>query len=260
MRPTKRQLRTLGGLRRLIAALRGPDGCPWDRVQTHRSLRPFLLEEASEALAALDEGDPDRLREELGDLLLQVFLHIQLAEEAGEFRLEDVVYGIADKLVRRHPHVFGEGEAHTPEAVMEQWQRLKADERGQDGSALDGVPPTLPALARAQALQGRAVRAGFTWESAEQAWQALEEELSELRQARTPEERREEMGDALFALAGLARWLEVDAEESLRATCRRFEGTFRRMEATLRARGQSLAEMALEEKLRAWRQAKADGG
>lgn len=257
MKPTKQQLRTVGGLRRVIATLRGPDGCPWDRVQTHRSLRPFLLEEASEALAALDEGDPQRLREELGDLLLQVLLHVQLAEEAGEFRLEDVVYSIADKLVRRHPHVFGEAQADTPEAVMKQWDELKEQERGSDGSLLDGVPPTLPALARAQALQRRAARAGFAWPALEQAWQKLGEELAELRRARTPEERRQEAGDALFALANLARWLEVDAEEALRETCLRFEGTFRRMESALRQSGRRLAEMAPEEMLRAWREAKA---
>ncbi|HEU4758557.1 MAG TPA: MazG nucleotide pyrophosphohydrolase domain-containing protein, partial [Dehalococcoidia bacterium] len=125
MKPTKRELRTFAGLRRVVATLRAPGGCPWDRVQTHQTLRPFLLEEASEALAALDEGDPDRLREELGDLLLEVLLHVQIAEELGEFALADVVYGIADKLVRRHPHVFGEAVAETPEAVIDQWEELK---------------------------------------------------------------------------------------------------------------------------------------
>ncbi len=251
-------LQTFEGLRRVVSTLRGPEGCPWDRVQTHASLRPFLLEEASETLAALDEGDPARLCEELGDLLLEVLLHVQIAEEAGEFSLADVVSGIADKLVRRHPHVFGEAVAETPEAVVEQWERLKRDERA-GGSALDGVPPTLPALARAQALQRRAVRAGFAWETVEQAWAALDEELAELKAARTAEERREEAGDVLFAAAELARWLEVDAEEALHSTCRGFQRIFQRMEAELLERGERLEEMGLEEKLSRWESAKGNG-
>lgn len=255
MKPDKKEMRTFAGLRRVVATLRGPDGCPWDRVQTHQSLRPFLLEEASETLAALDEGDSDLLREELGDLLLEVLLHVQIAEETREFRLSDVVYGIADKLVRRHPHVFGEAVAETPEAVVEQWEELKREERG-DQSALSGIPPTLPALALAQAMQRRAERAGFAWDSAEQAWEALAEELEELRQARTPEERREEVGDALFALVNLARWLEVDAEEALRSTGRGFRTNFQRLETTARERGRDLREMQLEEKLALWEESK----
>ncbi len=255
MKPAKREMRTFAGLRRVVATLRGPNGCPWDRVQTHESLRPFLLEEASETLAALDEGDPDLLREELGDLLLEVLLHVQIAEETGEFKLSDVVYGIADKLVRRHPHVFGEAIAETPEAVVEQWEELKREERG-DLSALSGIPAVLPALSYAQAMQRRAARAGFAWESPEQAWEALWEELKELRQARTPEERREEAGDALFALANLARWLEVDAEEALRSTCRGFAANFQRVEQAVKAGGRPLHEMSLAEKLALWEEAK----
>ncbi len=255
MRVTKREMRTFNGLRKVIATLRGPDGCPWDRVQTHESLRPFLLEEASETLEALDEGDPSRLCEELGDLLLEVLLHVQIAEDEGEFRLEDVVQSISEKLVRRHPHVFGEATAETPEAVVEQWEELKREERSGQ-SALAGIPGTLPALARAQAMQGRASRAGFAWESVEQAWEALEEELGELRQAGTSEKRREEAGDALFALAGLARWLEVDAEEALRSTCRGFQRLFERLEAAVREQGRDLTEMTTAEKLALWERAK----
>ncbi len=255
MRVTKREMRTFNGLRKVIATLRGPDGCPWDRVQTHESLRPFLLEEASETLEALDEGDPSHLCEELGDLLLEVLLHVQIAEDEGEFRLEDVILGISEKLVRRHPHVFGEATAETPEAVVEQWEELKREERSGQ-SALAGIPGTLPALARAQAMQGRASRAAFAWESVEQAWEALEEELGELRQAGTPEQRREEAGDALFALAGLARWLEVDAEEALRSTCRGFQGRFQQLEAAVREQDRDLAEMTTAEKLALWERAK----
>ena len=255
MRPTKRQMRTFSGLRSIIATLRGPDGCAWDRVQTHQSLRPFLLEEASETLEALDDADPARLCEELGDLLLEVLLHVQIAEEAGEFGLTDVLHSVSDKLVRRHPHVFGDATAETPEAVVEQWDELKQEERrGQ--SALTGVPGTLPALAYSQAMQRRASRAGFAWEEAEQAWAALEEELQELRQAETPEERHEEVGDALFALASLARWLEVDAEEALGSTCRDFRRRFQRLETTVREQGHDLSEMTTAEKLALWEEAK----
>ena len=255
MRVTKREMSTFNGLRRLVATLRGPDGCPWDRVQTHGSLRPYLLEEASEALEALDEGDASRLCEELGDLLLEVLLQVQIAEDEGEFALEDVIRSIAEKLVHRHPHVFGEATAETPEAVVEQWEELKREERSGQ-SALAGIPGTLPALARAQAMQRRASGVGFAWETVEQAWEALEEELGELRQADTPENRREEVGDALFALAGLARWLEVDAEEALRSTCRGFQQHFERMEAAAREQGRDLAAMGAAEKLALWEKTK----
>jgi tetrapyrrole methylase family protein/MazG family protein len=255
MRPTKREMRTFNGLRKIVAALRGPDGCPWDRVQTHQSLRPFLLEEASEALEALDVDDTDQLCEELGDLLLEVLLHVQIAEDEREFGLPDVVYGISDKLVRRHPHVFADATAETPEAVMEQWDELKRKERSGE-SALEGIPASLPALAYAQATQRRAAGAGFAWESTEQAWEALEEELDELRKAETPEERREEVGDALFALAGLAQRLDVDAEEATRSTSRGFRKLFERLEAKLRDEDRALGEMTTAEKLALWESVK----
>jgi tetrapyrrole methylase family protein/MazG family protein len=255
MRPTKRQMRTFNGLRNVIATLRGQGGCPWDRVQTHMSLRPFLIEEASEALEALDEGDPARLCEELGDLLLEVLLHVQIAEEDGEFTLADLIHGVSDKLVRRHPHVFGDATADTPEAVVEQWDDLKEQERAGQ-SVLTGIPGTLPSLARAQAVQRRVSRAGFEWEDVGQAWEALEEELGELREAETAEDRREETGDALFALAGLARSLEVDAEEALRSSCRGFQRRFERMEAKLQEEGEALANMTTKKKLALWESVK----
>ena len=255
MRVTKREMRTFNGLRRVVAILRGPDGCAWDRVQTHGSLRPFLLEEASETLEALDEGDASRLCEELGDLLLEVLLHVQIAEEEGEFGLEDVIHSITEKLVRRHPHVFGEATAETPEAVVEQWEELKRKERSGQ-SALAGIPGTLPALARAQSMQARLSRAGFAWQRVEQAGEALEEELGELRQADTREKRQEEVGDALFALAGLARWLEVDAEEALRSTCRGFQRLFQDLEAAVGEQGRNLADLSTAEKLALWERVK----
>lgn len=256
MKADKRSFSTFPGLRRIIATLRGPDGCPWDRVQTHESLRPYLLEEASEALDALDTGDPEMLCEELGDLLFQVLIHTQLAEEAGEFTMHDVLRGISDKLVRRHPHVFGEAVAATPEAVVEQWDDLKARERG-GGSALTGIPRSLPATVYAQALQRRAAGAGFTFPSVDHAWQAFDEEVTELRDAQTPDQQREELGDALFALANLARQLDVDAEEALMSTCRGFESSFRRMEGIAGQRGIDLKQASHTDKLALWEEAKA---
>ena len=255
MKPTKKQLRTFRGLRAIVSTLRGPDGCPWDKVQTHESLRPYLLEETHEALAALDEGSMEGLCEELGDVLLEVLLHVRIAEEHGDFTLEDVVFSIGDKLVRRHPHVFGDAVADTPEAVIEQWDKLKTGERG-SRSALDGVPPGLPALAQSQAIQRRASRAGFKFESLEQVWGALEEELSELRNAAAPEEQAREAGDALFAMANLARWYEADAEDALRRTCRSFGETFQRMEQMVRERGLDLDAAKVEEKLALWAEVK----
>jgi tetrapyrrole methylase family protein/MazG family protein len=250
------ELRTFEGLRRIIARLRGPDGCPWDRVQTHASLKPYLLEEAYEALTALDEADPDKLCDELGDLLLEVFLHVQLAEEAAEFTVEDVVYRIASKLVRRHPHVFGEEQADTPEQVMARWETLKQGERGSEGSALAGVPPALPALARAQMLLGRAARAGFQWPQTADVLVKLEEEIRELAEAGDADHKREELGDVLFLLVNLARYLELDAEEALRLANDKFYRRFTTMETIARERGLLLADLPLGELQALWEAAK----
>lgn len=253
--PPDRDLRTFQGLRRIIATLRGPDGCPWDRVQTHASLRPYLLEETAEALDALEAADDQKLREELGDLLFEVLLHVQLAEERGAFKMADVVQGVAEKLIRRHPLVFGEADATTPEAVVRQWDDLKSQERAGQ-SALAGIPPTLPALAEAQAVQRRAGRAGFEWQSQEQAWEALEEELAELRDAASTEDMRREGGDALFALANLLRRMDVDAEDALRQTTNRFATRFRAVERLAAERESDLKELDIEEKLGLWQEAK----
>jgi tetrapyrrole methylase family protein / MazG family protein len=256
MRPDKRSMGEFAGLRKIIAVLRGPDGCPWDRVQTHQTLRPYLLEEASETLEALASGDPDKVSEELGDLLFQVLIHVQLAEEAGAFTMRDVVRGLSQKLVKRHPHVFGDAVAETPDAVIEQWDDLKRRERG-GVSALAGIPNALPALARSQAVQRRAVRAGFAWENVEQAWDKLHEELEELRGASTSEERETELGDVLFVVASLAGWLKIDAEDALRSTCDRFRGRFERVESLAAERGVDLATDDLDAKLTLWDEAKS---
>jgi tetrapyrrole methylase family protein/MazG family protein len=256
MKPNKRLMGEFAGVRKIIASLRGPAGCPWDRVQTHETLRPYLLEEASEVFEALDDGDPAKLREELGDLLFQVLIHVQLAEEAGEFTMRDVVRGLSEKLVNRHPHVFGEAVAETPEAVVEQWDDLKARERGGQ-AAMEGIPQSLPAIAYAQAIQRRAARAGFAFDNVEGAWEAAEEELEELRDAENAQERRKELGDALFALANVGRELDIDAEEALRSTCREFIRLFGRMEHLVKARRLDLKEVPLEEKLALWEDAKS---
>jgi tetrapyrrole methylase family protein/MazG family protein len=250
------ELRTFEGLRRIIARLRGPDGCPWDRAQTHTSLKSYLLEETYEALAALDEDDTDKLCDELGDLLLEVLLHVQLAEEAREFTLEDVVHRIASKLVRRHPHVFGDEQADTPEEVMARWAALKQEERGDEGSALAGMPLAMPALACAQRLQERAARVGFQWPDIRQAQGKLEEEIGELTAAGDAEHKREEMGDVLFMIASLARYLELDAEEALRLANGKFSRRFTSMEAIARERGLLLADLSLPDLEALWEEAK----
>ena len=250
------ELRTFEGLRRIIARLRGPDGCPWDRAQTHTSLKSYLLEETYEALAALDENDTDKLCDELGDLLLEVLLHVQLAEDAREFTLEDVVHRIASKLVRRHPHVFGEEQADTPEEVMARWAALKQEERGDEGSALAGMPLAMPALACAQRLQERAARVGFQWPDIRQAQGKLEEEIGELTAAGDAEHKREEMGDVLFMIVSLARYLELDAEEALRLANGKFSRRFTSMEAIARERGLLLADLSLPDLEALWEEAK----
>jgi tetrapyrrole methylase family protein/MazG family protein len=253
---SEREMRTFEGFRAIIARLRGPDGCPWDRAQTHASLKPYLLEEAYEALAALDEGDPQMLRDELGDLLLEVFLHVQLAEEAQEFTLADVIYGIASKIVRRHPHVFGEEQADSLQEVMIRWEELKRKERGPQDSALAGVPQAMPALARTQKLLARAASVGFEWPQTADVLDKLAEELEELAQAGELDHKREELGDVLFLLVNLARYLDLDAEEALRQADRKFYQRFTTMEALAREQGRSLPDMPLAEQGALWRAAK----
>lgn len=250
------EMRTFEGFRAIIARLRGPDGCPWDRAQTHASLKPYLLEEAYEALAALDEDDPQRLCDELGDILLEVFLHVQLAEEAQEFTLADVIHGIASKIVRRHPHVFGEEQADSPSEVMVRWEELKRRERGPEDSALSGVPEAMPALARAHTFLARAASVGFEWPQTQDVLDKLGEELRELAQARELAHKREELGDVLLLLVNLARHLDLDAEESLRQANRKFYQRFTTMEALANEQGRSLADMPLAEQKALWEAAK----
>jgi tetrapyrrole methylase family protein/MazG family protein len=242
-----------------VAHLRAPDGCPWDREQTHQSLAPHLMEEAYEALQALDADDMAGLREELGDLLLQIVLQAQIAAEEGEFRMSDVIAGIDEKLIRRHPHVFGEVQVSGVEQVLHNWETLKRAERtenGTDKGLLDGVPLSLPALAQAAEIQGRVARVGFDWPGLEGVQAKVAEELNELLEAEGEARRTAEMGDVLFAVVNYARWLGVDPESALRHSARRFRKRFGEMESAAHRMGKPMDGMSADEMDRLWEAAK----
>ncbi|NPV06471.1 MAG: nucleoside triphosphate pyrophosphohydrolase [Anaerolineae bacterium] len=242
-----------------VARLRSPSGCPWDREQTHQSLRETLLEEAYEVLEALDSQDPQQLRVELGDLLMQICMHAQIATEEGFFTIYDVVAAIDEKIRRRHPHVFGDTTVSDSEEVLRHWEEIKRSERGEEDSRslLAGVPSGLPALAQANAYQKRVARVGFDWRQAEGVWNKVGEEIAELRRA-LPEEREAEFGDLLFTLVNLARHLTVDAETALRQANARFRRRFERMQELAAERGLELARLSLEEQDRLWDEAKRE--
>jgi tetrapyrrole methylase family protein/MazG family protein len=246
----------------VMAQLRGETGCPWDKEQTHQSLKPCLLEETYELLEALDDGDPKKLREELGDVLLQVVFHAQIAAEAGQFTAQDVITQLTDKLIRRHPYVFaGAALPADTASVLKQRLQIKADEKrgGAAKSALGNIPKAMPALARAQSITTRAAHLGFDWPTIEPVWGKVEEELKELRaaassgsQARTGEE----LGDLLFSVVNLARFLNVEAEAVLAQTIDRFTRRFHYIEAKLRESNKDLDQTSLEEMDRLWEEAK----
>ena len=249
------------GMAAISARLRAPDGCPWDRRQTHLSLRPYLLEEAYETVDAIEHGTPADLAEELGDLLLQVILHAQFAAEEGAFDLTDVYRSIATKIVRRHPHVFGEVEVDGVEQVLSNWETIKADERAERGKthegAFGGVARALPALAGSREIQERASALGWDWDDIGGVWEKVTEELDELRAAATDDERLHELGDVLFALVNLARWMKLDPEEALRTANHRWVARHRRVEALAAERGIDLAGLSLAEKDLLWDEVKA---
>jgi tetrapyrrole methylase family protein/MazG family protein len=253
---------SLSSLQDTVARLRAPGGCPWDREQTHQTLRSSLLEETYEVLAALDSGDEDKMCEELGDLLMQIAMHTQIATEQGEFQLCDVIGRIGAKLMRRHPHVFGDVSVRDSADVLRNWESIKAAERthagegGSQPSRLDGVPSFLPALARAQALGERAARVGFDWPQVEGVLDKLDEEVAELSAAREAEARGCEFGDLLFTLVNLARWLDVDAESALRAACDRFAERFAAMEREIEKRGVDLSGLSPSQLDALWEAAK----
>ncbi len=245
----------------IMERLRAEGGCPWDREQTRESLKPFLIEEAYEVVEAIDQEDPKKLMEELGDLLFQVLFHAQVAAERREFTIGQVLATTADKMVRRHPHVFSDGKASTAREVLEQWETLKREERNAVGgaSALDGVPRELPGLLRAQRLQDKASRVGFDWPEISGVLAKVEEELGELKAAMkgtVPGETELELGDLLFSLVNLARFLNLSAEEAIRKSITRFVVRFRHIEETIERGGRRLREVDLEEMERLWEEAK----
>jgi len=248
-------LERLAALIDVVHRLRAPGGCPWDREQTHASLRSTLLEEAYEVLEAIDQGSMPALREELGDVLLQVLMQAEIGQESGEFSLGDVADGVREKLIRRHPHVFGDVQVSGADEVVRNWEALKAAEYRRE-SALDGVQRSLPALQWAWSLQRRAANVGFDWPDVEGALDKVREELDELRQAATPEEREAEFGDLVFSMVNVARKMGMNPEDALRQASGRFEARFRLMETAVRAAGKTLAEMPIEELDRFWEAAK----
>jgi MazG family protein len=264
--PARRGGDRLLDLVRVVARLRAPDGCPWDRAQTHRSLRRHLLDEAYELLDAIEDGDPSRLRDELGDVLLQAVFHAQMASDEGAFDIDDVAELTVEKLIRRHPHVFAEVEADTPEEVYANWERIKAAE-GEERPIDAEMPGSLPSLIAAQKVQRRASGRGFDWAHLAGAVEKVREELAELEEAAAEHEGadregaakdalEEEVGDVLFAVTALARRLGVDAETALRSTIRKFVGRFEAMEDVARAEGIRLDELPEAELLRRFRAAR----
>jgi tetrapyrrole methylase family protein/MazG family protein len=243
----------------IIDRLRGPDGCPWDKQQTHRSLKPYLIEETYEVAGALDGEKPEKLCEELGDLLLQIMLHARIGEEEKLFSIDDVIRSISDKMVRRHPHIFGDTTANTAAEVSHNWELLKREGR-EDESVLAGVPLDMPALSYSQIIQRKAAAAGFDWKQTEDILDKVTEEAGELIEAKTDKEREAEYGDLLFVLVNLARWLDIDAEEALRNANRRFFHRFTCMEGICRSRGLSFRELSFSEQNDLWDEAKKKVG
>lgn len=243
----------------IMARLRSENGCPWDKVQTSESIKPYLIEETYEVIEAIDEKDPAKMKEELGDLLLQVVFHAQIAKDRGEFDINDVIDKISDKMVSRHPHVFGDAKFETPEEVTKQWQDRKKEEGKLKDSALEGVPKELPSLLRAHRLQSRAAKVGFDWAKVEDVFGKLDEELKEFKEALEKKDKKEiedELGDIFFVLVNISRFIGVNAEEALRKTISKFISRFRYIEMKAADEGRQLADMTLEEMDALWDEAK----
>jgi tetrapyrrole methylase family protein/MazG family protein len=263
--PEERLLRrSFERLHEIVRILRSPNGCPWDREQTHLSIRKHFIEETFEAIEAIDLDDPDGMKEEFGDVLLQVLLHSQMEEETGTFDVFDVLAELNDKLIFRHPHVFGGANAQNAEEALKNWEQMKVEEKRRKGAAernslLDGIPKDLPALPRAHKLQKKAAGVGFDWPDLSGVFDKIEEELAELREAaahETDERRKEEFGDLLFAVVNAARFLQADPEEALAGTNRKFASRFRYIEERLRISGRTFDETNLLEMEEWWQEAK----
>lgn len=246
-------------LKTIVALLRSPEGCPWDREQTHQTLRAGLLEEACETVDAIDQGDDNNLREELGDLLLQVVFHADLARDRGAFTLEDAVMDVCEKLIRRHPHVFAQADAPDAKAVLRQWEQIKRDEKGASASILEGIPRALPALIRAQNVQKKVARVGFDWPEDTDVIDKFREELAELSiEVSSGEHKRleHEVGDLLFTAVNLSRRLGIESELALENATQRFIQRFQHMEKTLAPSGRKLEDCNLDELDKLWEEAK----
>lgn len=244
----------------IMRRLRGPGGCPWDAEQTHESLTRYLLEETYEVIEAIDMKSPEMLKEELGDLLLQPVFHAAIAEETGAFTMADIIQTLCDKLIRRHPHVFGDMEIRDSSAQIENWEQIKKAEKGEERrSALSGVPPHLPALLKAQKITEKAARVGFDWEHVDQVVAKVMEELHEFEEAMAQGNNgrmEAELGDLLFAIVNLGRFLSINPEEALRKTINRFQQRFSHVEDTLHGQGRRMNDTSLEEMDALWEEAK----
>ena len=244
----------------IMRRLRAPGGCPWDAEQTHDSLKRYLIEECYEVIEAIDKKDDGLLQEELGDLMLQPLFHAAIAEERGTFTIDDILNTLSDKLIRRHPHVFGNQEIRTSDEQVANWEKIKKEEKGEERkSALAGIPPQLPSLMKAQKISEKAARVGFDWEHTDQVFAKVLEELHELEETIVDgnQERMEaELGDLLFAIVNLGRFLAVNPEEALRKTINRFESRFGHVETTIHARGGNLKDTSIEDMETLWQEAK----
>ena len=250
-------------LYQVMKILHGPDGCPWDREQTHESLKPYLIEEAYEVIEAIDSGSDENLAEELGDLLLQVMFHAEISEREERFNIDDVIKGIISKLKRRHPHVFGEEKVDSSDQVIKNWEQIKRKEKRtkkKDGSVLDGLPKSLPALIKARRIQEKVSRVGFDWDRTDEVMQKVDEELEELKEARLKNDKNaieEELGDLLFAVANLARFVSLCPEDALKKTIDKFQRRFQYIEKELPKHGKQLGEASLEEMDALWEEVKS---
>ena len=244
----------------IMRRLRAPGGCPWDAEQTHESLTRYLLEESYEVIEAIDAKSPEHLKEELGDLLLQPVFHAAIAEESGEFTINDVLKTLCEKLIRRHPHVFGNMDIKDSNAQIENWERIKKEEKGEERkSAISGIPPHLPALLKAQKLTEKAARVGFDWEHVDQVVAKVMEELHEFEEAMAEGDNshmEDELGDLLFAIVNLGRFLSINPEDALRKTIRRFEQRFDYVETSLHNHGHQMKNTPLAEMDLLWEEAK----
>jgi len=249
----------LHSLVKIMEMLRGEKGCPWDKEQTSKSLKPYIIEEAYELIESIEDDDPDRIREELGDLLFQIVFQCQLAKEKQDFTIDDVIEKISKKMIERHPHVFGNADYKTADEVIVHWEEQKKLEGKLRESILDGVPESMPSLLRAHRLQSRAAQVGFDWEKVEDVLEKLDEELKESKDA-IKEGRREkieeELGDILFMLVNVSRFVGVNAEDALRKTIRKFISRFQYIETNAAHQGKRLSDMTLDEMDRLWDEAK----